>query len=477
MALRTPPSWLQNGSHPAENDRLTTKAIYNTTGIINSTSLAITAQAVPNMTVNSASGWAAIVSSTANAGTYVAYNDATTILTITTADASLPRIDRVVVTVNDAAYSGSTNNVTFTVVAGTPAASPSAPATPSNSISLATIAVGAAVTSIVSGNITDTRVLTTTNLPVLSSTGGTLSGNLTINGSGAYQLTTSAANSGVALTSTAGTSSGGSYIDYINGSTVRGNLYYNYATDAWSVGTWTGGVRTDKLTLDSVKALFGGPIQVGAGTTAAAAIKLTSGTNLTTSVGGAIEYDGNVAYLTPNVSATNTTNGGRALLPTPHFYTLYNSRTLTPASTSAQSLLGVGVALPASTTYEIEMAGQLTATTTATSISFQIALAASGGSLGSAYVVAYGGVDAGTTVSKILSGAGLQATIYTSTTAASQTINYFVKGVVRTSTALTLTPQVYATNTNASAFGVNPGAYCKLTPIGNSTVTTIGAWA
>jgi hypothetical protein len=134
------------------------------------------------MTVNSALGWGAIVSSTSNAGVYTFYNDATTNLTITAADVTNPRIDRVVVTVNDAAYSGSTNNVTFTVIAGTPAASPSAPATPTNSISLATIAVAANATSIVSGNITDTRVLASSNLVAglaLPLAGGTLTGGLT----------------------------------------------------------------------------------------------------------------------------------------------------------------------------------------------------------------------------------------------------------------------------------------------------------
>jgi hypothetical protein len=41
MTVRTPPSWLQNGSHPAENDRLTTQALWATTGIINSASLLV----------------------------------------------------------------------------------------------------------------------------------------------------------------------------------------------------------------------------------------------------------------------------------------------------------------------------------------------------------------------------------------------------------------------------------------------------
>jgi hypothetical protein len=99
-------------------------------------------------------------------GVYTTYNDATQVLTVTTADPTNPRIDRVVVTVQDAYYSGAFNDVIFQVLAGTPASSPTAPATPANSISLATIAVGAGVTQINSGDITDTRVDVTTNLPV-----------------------------------------------------------------------------------------------------------------------------------------------------------------------------------------------------------------------------------------------------------------------------------------------------------------------
>jgi hypothetical protein len=166
MAVRTPPSWLQNGSHPAENDRLTTQALWATTGIIKDTSLAVTQNAPAGMSVLIASGWAAIVGTTqANMGTYVGYNDATTVLTVTTADPTNPRIDRVCMTVQDAYYTGSLNDVIMQVVAGTPSATPVAPALPANSISLATVAVGAGATSITNANITDTRVLVTTNIP------------------------------------------------------------------------------------------------------------------------------------------------------------------------------------------------------------------------------------------------------------------------------------------------------------------------
>ena len=180
MALRTPPSWLQQGSHPAENDRLTTQALWKTTGIVNSTDLAVTQSLTPAMTVSVAAGYAVIIGTTqTNMGAYMAYNDGAVTLSLTAANPTLPRIDKVVMTVNDAYYTGATNNVTFQVLAGTPNASPTAPATPANSISLCTIAVAANATSILNANITDTRVATTTSIG-LNASGSYTVANLTV---------------------------------------------------------------------------------------------------------------------------------------------------------------------------------------------------------------------------------------------------------------------------------------------------------
>jgi hypothetical protein len=191
MTLQTPPSWLQAGTYPAQYDRLTQQALWATTGIIGTSSLAVTANTPAGMSVRVASGWAAVVgTTTTNMGVYTFFNDATDTLTITTADPTNPRIDLVCATVRDAYYSGAFNDVIFQVIAGTPAGSPVAPSLPANSISLATVAVGAAVTQINSGNITDTRVLVTTNIPetgdisgVTAGTGlsgGGTSGNVTV---------------------------------------------------------------------------------------------------------------------------------------------------------------------------------------------------------------------------------------------------------------------------------------------------------
>lgn len=167
MALRTPPSWLQNGSHPAENDRLTMQGIIATTGTYTPASLAVTQSASPGMSVQVAAGWGAIVGNyTTNMGVYNLYNDAANTLSVTTANPSNPRIDLVCVTVSDAYYTGVSNTVQFQIVAGTPAAVPVVPTTPVMSLPLASIAVAAGATSITNANITDLRVLITTNLPV-----------------------------------------------------------------------------------------------------------------------------------------------------------------------------------------------------------------------------------------------------------------------------------------------------------------------
>lgn len=167
MPLRTPPSWLQNGSHPAENDRLTTQGLWRTTGILSATDLAVTQNSPTGMSVLVASGWANIVGNfQTNMGAYQAYNDASTALTITPSNPSNPRIDLVCITVSDAFYTGSLNTVAFNVVAGTPAVSPVVPSTPTNSIALARIAVGAGVTSIVNANITDVRTVATSAIGI-----------------------------------------------------------------------------------------------------------------------------------------------------------------------------------------------------------------------------------------------------------------------------------------------------------------------
>lgn len=88
---------------------------------------------------------------------YFFQTDAEIVMPISAADASNPRIDRVVVRVDWTA-----NTIALAVLQGTPAASPSAPAVTQNTdlweISLAQVRVNAAVSTIAAGNITDERI-------------------------------------------------------------------------------------------------------------------------------------------------------------------------------------------------------------------------------------------------------------------------------------------------------------------------------
>jgi hypothetical protein len=91
-------------------------------------------------------------------GAYGCYNDADFTVSIATAHATLARIDIIVFKVEDSQYSGGVNTSSIVAVTGTPSGSPAVPTAPANSITLAHVAVGAAVSSIVNANITDTRV-------------------------------------------------------------------------------------------------------------------------------------------------------------------------------------------------------------------------------------------------------------------------------------------------------------------------------
>lgn len=158
MAERNPPSWLQGGSHTAENDRNLTGVLIASGGILAAGDMVVAAPG-GTMTVTVAAGAALIKGSRAFQGTYHAINDASVTKTIAAADPSNPRYDRIVAEIKDAAYSGATNAFQINVVQGTPAVTPLEPTIPADSIELARVLVGAGVTTINAGNILDRRVL------------------------------------------------------------------------------------------------------------------------------------------------------------------------------------------------------------------------------------------------------------------------------------------------------------------------------
>lgn len=183
MTVQALPWSIQGQSHSAEIARNHTAAMFGapvsaftnavqaTThggshGIVGAGDFAVTQNGTPNMSVNVAAGRALIRSGNASsiaAGVYAVLNDATVNVAIAAADPTNPRIDLVVVQVRDTNYGEATNDVRITVITGTPAASPAVPALTSypNALVLAQIAVAAADTSIVTGDITDKRTYAT----------------------------------------------------------------------------------------------------------------------------------------------------------------------------------------------------------------------------------------------------------------------------------------------------------------------------
>lgn len=157
MAARTPPTFLQAGSHTAENTRLALGAGLLSGGIVDPGDMLVAAPG-STMTVTVAAGAVWVLGSRAYQGAYHGVNDASTTLTIAAADATNPRYDRVVAWIQDAAYAGSVNSFSLAVVTGTPAATPLEPAIPADSLELCRITVGAGVTAISSTNLLDRRV-------------------------------------------------------------------------------------------------------------------------------------------------------------------------------------------------------------------------------------------------------------------------------------------------------------------------------
>ncbi|MGN6870299.1 MAG: hypothetical protein ACTHMY_18065 [Solirubrobacteraceae bacterium] len=95
-------------------------------------------------------------------GDYFGFNDAQVTLGISSANPTNPRIDLPCLTVMDAEYAGSANQVVLQVVTGTAGATPAPPTIPQNSIVLSSVWVPAAASSIVSGDLNDLRPFSST---------------------------------------------------------------------------------------------------------------------------------------------------------------------------------------------------------------------------------------------------------------------------------------------------------------------------
>lgn len=165
MTFEVPPSWLENSAlHRARGYRQLLGSLLGSgvSGVASSGALAVTEKSgTPTMSVDVAAGGCVIASSRSTAqGTYHAYNDAVVNVPLSAADATNPRIDRVLVQVRDEEQDAglTDNDVRIFVEQGTPAASPTVPTiSVDDYLELAQVLVPASATSITNSDITDKR--------------------------------------------------------------------------------------------------------------------------------------------------------------------------------------------------------------------------------------------------------------------------------------------------------------------------------
>jgi hypothetical protein len=243
---------------------------------------------------------------------------------------------------------------------------------------------------------------------------------------------------------------------------------FRFITQAGTISVPTG---TDTLaTRAAAEALSNKTIGLAAGTTSVAPVQFTSGTNLTTPVAGALEYDGSVLYAT-------TATIGRGLLEVEQWAVGNTDKTLTSTTTaqaafntSANGAIGVGIG-----TYEFECMLNL-ASMSATSGSFGFALA------GTATKTQFWNSEANK-VATLATASSSQNTYNTTNanatlaTANVNTLGYaLMKGVIRVTVAGTIIPQV-SLGVAAAAL-VKAGSYFRIKQLsGSATFLSVGNWS
>lgn len=156
-----------------------------------------------------------------------------------------------------------------------------------------------------------------------------------------------------------------------------GAVYLTATSGPLGIGTTTAhdirfsynGEATDALTLGATDATFGKTVRLRAGTTTTAPLDFEAGTNLTTPIAGAVEYDGTHFYFTP------TTVSGRGQVPARQTFRLAANGTNIGPAIGDYFGTASAINLAASSVYEIEIlaylqkntAGTLTWTLTASS--------------------------------------------------------------------------------------------------------------
>jgi len=229
------------------------------------------------------------------------------------------------------------------------------------------------------------------------------------------------------------------------------------------------------VTIDGTNGITTPPtLTLQAGATTAAPLNFTAGTNLTTAIAGAMEYDGKVIYATPQGTQ-------RGVVPGAQFFRL-NSDLAGANATGAQNTFGVGVTLSASTVYAFEALVVLTKTAGTTLHNIQSGFGGTATLNGIQYTIH---VVAGTTqpaYDTAMSGLSTNSATATNASTGINTANnaraWCYKGTVSVNAGGTFIPQYTLSAAPGGAYTTNAGSYFLIYPIGAAGAnTSVGAWA
>jgi hypothetical protein len=219
-----------------------------------------------------------------------------------------------------------------------------------------------------------------------------------------------------------------------------------------------------------------GFVRPSPGSASLAPIVFTPGTNTSTAAAGALEYDGTVLYGSPAASQ-------RGLLPAEHFVILSSNYTANDTA-SAQKVFNVpsagAITVTSNTTYAFEATYYIAPSINFNAVSLATLFALSGTLTGIRYrVESTAGLSNAVLAAKVAQSSVVTATTVTDAAPGGAATNFVLslRGILRTNTSGTLTPQIQFSGTPGSAPIVLANSYFRLVPMGTGSVTTVGNWS
>lgn len=215
-------------------------------------------------------------------------------------------------------------------------------------------------------------------------------------------------------------------------------------------------------------------LTLDAGTTTVPPLDFQAGTNLTTALAGAMEYDGKVLYSTPQGEQ-------RGVVPGMQYYRLNAARAGSNA-TGAQSLFGVGVTLSASTVYAFEAVFPMSKTAGATSHNVTISFGgtATVNNIGYYYQRSSSltSLAAVSTIAVTQYGQTTSLTVATGITETGLYMSMRMSGTVSVNAGGTFIPQYTLSAAPGGAYTVAASSYFLIFPVGAAGAnTSVGTWA